>query len=395
MSKPDSNRTGNRPSPPPEWSSHPGTDPDSKVIPNILRVVVIALTIIGILFALRTIYIKVTEKSETSRETSDASSVDKVSQEKEDKNGSQDNGAANDDYEAGGRDRKSDSATISETSGSQGEEDKGTGSKSTGYGKTKTSGSGDHEARSKPAGSDNIEFRVGKLDRKLTNIERNRKSIPEISGIGIYKIIAENLRQSVRVQLAILENAVGPDELAVKRQEIQIRLERVHKIDNVPYYHYAISEYSIMLAETSVSVLTLLTHASNKNMQTQIASIRNSWVEATCDSAFVTARAFLAFGKLSDNTMRWDYIESKLKAAQDSEQPILRKTVSAHYLLGNILMQCIQARDRKMVYADTLAKIKKNHEKQITTTTNAFFKIAIYTESELSLMILLARIISQ
>ena len=519
MNKPDSNRTEHRPPPPPpphEWSRPTRPRFDQKAIPNVLRVVIIILTIIGIIFALRTIYKKVTQ------ETSVTSSIDKASQEKEDHNktsnsvstadatnspvdqvspksaqttkepdskststesssdkndsqGGQDKNSKSKDFgsasasgesdsqkkaspgemtESGSqgttsssKSSGSDSITGSAGRGSQGQDSmkaaskstesgstlnsgdqsprgaeeqgkgtgtaitsenqssqekvgKETGSKFSGSTKSKDSGSGGHGSGSdsKPAGFSNIEFRVGELGQELTNIERDNainKSTIAISGIGIYKMITENLRQSVRVQLAILENAVVTDELSVRRKEIRRKLELVHKFEDTPYYADAISQYSVLLAETSISLLALMTHTSNKDMQAQIASIHNSSIEATCDATFITASAFIAVGKLSGKASLWDDMEHKLKAAQNNDQHILKKTVSAHYTLCNILSQCVQAWDQKNKYADTLVQIKRGQETQIAIATDPFFQFAAYTESEISLIILLTRLIIQ
>jgi hypothetical protein len=242
-------------------------------------------------------------------------------------------------------------------------------------------------------------FHTEEIEQELVSIERERTTRLALPDTSVYQRIAENTRQCVKVQLAILGSA-GDAVESSQKDRIEERLEARHQIEDAPYYSYAIGEYSLLLSAASIRVSTLIGHdttvtPAGQNPMDDMATIRRSPLEATCDAIFVTAAAILRIAKAKDkqasSSMNWDELESAIRVERLKDQHITRKTESAHRTLCNVLHQCIQTLDHTGKSREALVSIENDRDRDLTKANDNFFRIAAYSEAEVHLLVLLAR----
>ena len=347
--------------PPPDPSPQQGTPV------NIPRIAIVIVTIIGVFFALRAIQTHLPRTEESTTATSEAPT-----------------GSGAGDVDGASADTASTSESKSDIPSSSGES----------IAETTNSLQPDPERRDTFSKGNSRE-----LERDLANIEKDTTAYLAMPDTTVYQQIAGNIRQSAEVQMAVLRNLGGAKDETYKYEDMNQLLKELKQYENDRYCSSLITGYSVLFARASVGIRTLILHEDDpsqlKNLNDQLAAIRRSVSEATCDAALVTAVTFLDIGRegsrVSGSRIDWDSLASKIRAAQESEQHIVRKTDLAHQVLCDVLTSCVKAWDRNGASASSLADIQRERASSLATAQDSFYRLAAYTKAETQLIAVLAR----
>ena len=372
MRSEDNSRRGSRPPPPrpPARADRPEPDDGPNRFPTILRITLVALTCVGILFAIRAISTRSREMQTPSvGSTNNLAGGPKVTEE------------AADAGPIALRPTNSESSVESPDTNMSTPPPSNIGTGST------------QEKTDRP------HVRVAGLDPELGNIERDLDAQLAMPDTTVYLRISDNIRQCLHVQLAILKSATGTKRVNAECESIQKRLDTLQQLDDAPYYSLMIAGYSLLMAEASVTTCALLRGDTDavlcQRLDSELATIRRSPLEGTCDATFVTADALFSAAKAQERSavgsLVWSEIERNMRTQRTSEQHIVRKTEAAHRTFCDVLERCIRTWDQTGKSADTVARIERDRDGNISKAKDSYFRVAAYTEAEARLMVLWAR----
>jgi hypothetical protein len=252
------------------------------------------------------------------------------------------------------------------------------------------------------AANDNVKqtlLRLDGLNIELGHIERSLDAQLAVPDTTVYRRISDNTRQCVQVQLAILKRAAGAKGAEAECDRFQTAMDTLQQLDDAPYYSGLITAYSRLMAEATVTVCDILNGETaapeSQRMQSELAVIRRSRLEATCDATFVTAAALLSASKTragtAVNTLTWSELERNMQNQRAQELHVVRKTETAHRALCDVLARCMRVSDPTGKIAETVTRIEKERDGEVAQAKDSFIRIAAYTEAEARLMVLWAR----
>jgi hypothetical protein len=359
------------PPPPPAQINYPEQDDKPSTLPKILKIAIIALTLIGIFFAVRAISTHSNENQQSATNNT--------------------NGLASDLASTGNTGGGQTSETLPTTP------DASVTSTNTETGMSSPIGNVTPVALEK---AEKPQLLVDALNVDLGNIEQNFDAQLALTDTTVYQRISENIRQCLRVQLAILKSTTGTKAVDAEYERIQKRLELLQQYDDSPYYSDLIAEYSRLMAETSVMICELIRNDADiitgQRLRNELTTIRRSQVEATCDATFVAAVAMLSASKFQKGaavvSLTWSEMERSIQAQRASDQHIMQKTEAAHRALCDVLLRSVRIEGgQKGERSKTIERIERELNGDIAKAQDKFFRIAAYTEAETRLMVLWAR----
>jgi hypothetical protein len=246
-----------------------------------------------------------------------------------------------------------------------------------------------------------VTFSRDALRIELTRIANLHAVATRIPNITVYEKISDNLRHQCLILLALLQKTTPSPLDAGVSQDVTALLDS-QQLRDPPYYTTTIAAYSAQLAALASTVAELYPAPSSRipeRTNSQLGSVPHlGALERTRDSAFVTACALhrLGLSKFTPSTpseaARWSELEADLTSDLNRRTHVIRHMERAHQLICEILLACLTTAtaqpdtrgDAEAIYASCA---------RLTDTDGSadpYQRLAARTEAEVQLMLLLA-----
>jgi len=256
-----------------------------------------------------------------------------------------------------------------------------------------------HDSEVPPTIHGNKGPQKGRAEEDCSRIAAEHASFLKMPETSVYLRICENVRQCVNLELVALKQATSSNSAAALcAEQAQQELDELRKQGDAPYYTSSIAAGGVLLAKTTVTLFEVITHGTNVMLRNQLSAIRYSEMESACDAAFVTTEALMAIGGGSPahgGKVAWDKDEIKIDAERHRQEHITKKTDEAHRLECDILVHCIRAWDSTSSHTGDVETIQQNRNKEIAYAKDSFSRMAIYTDTEFRLLLLLVQMFEQ
>ena len=246
-----------------------------------------------------------------------------------------------------------------------------------------------------------IDVNKGDLSRSLSGIEYEHKANLRVPDFSVYQRIAENLRQSVRIQIAILTSATPDRESRQRLIALNDSITLIHERNDGPYFSWSIRGYSQLSAEAALvlhGAIIAKNEETTRLLEHEYTKIRQSNLEGAYDATSVLASTFIEIGrrgpKRAGMTATWSRIERELKSLRESDEHITKRTSAVHSLLIDSVSGCVQSWGTTGEYVRKITKIRAGLDIALRKSSNSFERLAEQTEAEMNLLLLYAKTLS-